>query len=42
MPVAGQLVPGDDLRFAEITLERARLMRHSQAAALDTLRDTSG
>ena len=41
MPVAGQLVPGDDLRFAETTIERARLMRHSQAAALDTLRDTS-
>jgi antagonist of KipI len=42
MPIAGQLVPGDDLSFAEITLERARLMRQSQAAALDTLRDTSG
>ncbi len=41
LPVAGQLVPGDELRFAEVTIERARQMRQSQAAALDTLRDTS-
>jgi len=38
MPVAAQLVPGDELRFAEVTLERARQMRASLAAALDTLR----
>jgi antagonist of KipI len=41
LPVAGQLVPGDELRFAEITVERARQMRQSQAAALATIRDTS-
>jgi antagonist of KipI len=38
MPVAAQLVPGDDLRFQEVTLERARQMRFALAAALDTLR----
>ncbi|HEX9099894.1 MAG TPA: biotin-dependent carboxyltransferase family protein [Candidatus Dormibacteraeota bacterium] len=38
MPVAAQLVPGDDLHFKEVTLERARHMRMSLAAALDTLR----
>jgi antagonist of KipI len=38
MPVAAQLVPGDDLRFQEVTLERARQMRHALAAALNTLR----
>ena len=41
LPIAGQLVPGDDLRFAEVTSERARQMRRLQAAALDTLRATS-
>lgn len=39
MPVAGQLVPGDELHFAEVTLERARQMRLSLASALNTLRD---
>jgi antagonist of KipI len=38
MPVAAQLVPGDELHFKEVTLERARQMRLSLAAALDTLR----
>ena len=38
MPVAAQLVPGDELQFKEVTLERARQMRLSLAAALDTLR----
>jgi len=38
MPVAAQLIPGDDLDFKEATLERARQMRLSLAAALDTLR----
>jgi antagonist of KipI len=38
MPVAAQLVPGDELRFSEVTLDRAREMRQSLAAALDTLR----
>lgn len=38
MPIAAQLVPGDELNFAEITVERARQMRLALAAALDTLR----
>ncbi|HSS94616.1 MAG TPA: biotin-dependent carboxyltransferase family protein [Candidatus Dormibacteraeota bacterium] len=38
IPIAAQLVPGDELRFAEITLERARQLRVLMAAALDTLR----
>ncbi len=38
MPVAAQLVPGDELHFQEVTLDRARQMRVSLAAALDTLR----
>ena len=41
MPVAAQLVPGDDLHFAEISLERANKMRLSLAAALEGLRDGS-
>lgn len=41
MPVAAQLVPGDELNFAEVTLERARQMRASLASALDTVRDPS-
>jgi antagonist of KipI len=41
MPVAAQLVPGDDLRLAETTLERARQMRVATTAALNTLRETS-
>jgi antagonist of KipI len=38
MPVAAQLVPGDELHFKEVTLERARQMRLALAAALETLR----
>jgi antagonist of KipI len=38
MPVAAQLVPGDELHFKEVTLDRARQMRLALAAALDTLR----
>jgi antagonist of KipI len=38
MPVAAQLVPGDEMHFKEVTLERARQMRVALAAALDTLR----
>jgi antagonist of KipI len=38
MPVAAQLVPGDELLFKEVTLERARQLRAALAAALDTLR----
>lgn len=41
MPVAAQLVPGDELQFAEVTPERARLMRVSLAAALNMLRDAA-
>jgi antagonist of KipI len=39
MPVAAQLVPGDELHFKEVTLERARQMRLALAGALDTLRE---
>jgi antagonist of KipI len=38
MPVAAQLVPGDELNFKEVSLDRARQMRLSLAAALNTLR----
>jgi allophanate hydrolase subunit 2 len=38
MPVAAQLVPGDELSFAEVTLERAHQMRLWLTAALGTLR----
>jgi antagonist of KipI len=41
MPVAAQLVPGDELRFVETTLERARQMRVSMTAGLNTLREAS-
>ena len=37
MPVAAQLVPGDDLRFAEVTVAAALRMRADQRAALDSL-----
>jgi biotin-dependent carboxylase-like uncharacterized protein len=38
MPVAAQLMPGDELRFAEATVEAALRMRVAQRAALDSLR----
>jgi len=38
MPVAAQLIPGDELQFKEVTVERARQMRLALTAALDTLR----
>jgi antagonist of KipI len=38
MPVAAQLVPGDELHFVETTLDRARQMRTSMTTALNTLR----
>src|SRR5713101_7523436 len=41
MHVAGQLVPGDELHFGEVTLEGARHMRLALAAALHTLRGAS-
>jgi antagonist of KipI len=38
MPVAAQLLPGDELSFAEVTIEAALRMRAAQRAALDSLR----
>jgi antagonist of KipI len=38
LPIAAQLLPGDKLRFAEVTPEGARQMRAALAAALDSLR----
>jgi len=38
MPVAAQLLPGDELQFAEVSIERAQQMRKALAAALDSLR----
>ena len=40
LPVAAQLLPGDELRFAEVTLERAQQMRRALTTALDSLRRT--
>lgn len=37
MPVAAQLLPGDELRFAEVGIEAALRMRAAQRAALDSL-----
>ena len=37
MPVAAQLLPGEDLSFEEISLEIALEMRAAQRAALDSL-----
>jgi len=38
LPIAAQLLPGDEVRFAEITVERAQVMRKAQGAALESLR----
>ncbi len=38
MPVAAQLLPGDKLRFAEVSIEAALKLRAAQRAALDSLR----
>jgi allophanate hydrolase subunit 2 len=38
MPVAAQLLPGDTLTFAEVSLESARKLRAAQRAALDSLK----
>lgn len=38
LPIAAQLLPGDELHFAEITLDRAQQMRKALALALDSLR----
>jgi antagonist of KipI len=37
MPVAAQLLPGDDVSFAEVSVEAALRMRAAQRAALDEL-----
>jgi len=37
MPIAAQLAPGDGVRFAEISTERALAMRAAQRGALDSL-----
>lgn len=37
LPVAAQLLPGDEVRFAEVTPERAGQMRHALDRALATL-----
>jgi antagonist of KipI len=37
LPAAAQLLPGDEVRFEEVTLERARQMRHALDSALATL-----
>ena len=38
LPIAAQFMPGDELRFEEITLDRALQMRLTQRATLDSLR----
>jgi antagonist of KipI len=38
MPVAAQLLPGDELRFSEISIEAALRLRRDQRAALDSLK----
>jgi antagonist of KipI len=38
LPIAAQLLPGDELRFAEITAERAQKLRKTLASALESLR----
>jgi antagonist of KipI len=38
MPVAAQLLPGDELSFAEVTVENALRLRADQRAALDSLK----
>ena len=37
MPVAAQLLPGDELTFAEVSIEAALRMRKTQRVALDSL-----
>jgi antagonist of KipI len=38
MPVAAQLLPGDELSFSEVSVEAALRLRAAQRAALDSLR----
>ena len=37
MPIAAQLLPGDEMRFAEVSIEGALKMRAAQRAALDSI-----
>ena len=37
MPVAAQLLPGDEVIFAEVSIETALRMRAAQREALDSL-----
>jgi antagonist of KipI len=39
LPIAAQLAPGDELHFAEVSVEAALRMRRTRRAALDSLRD---
>jgi allophanate hydrolase subunit 2 len=41
MPVAAQLIPGDELRFTEVTIEAALDMRRANKAALASLTQRS-
>jgi antagonist of KipI len=38
LPIAAQLLPGDELRFVQVTVERAQRMRKALAGALESLR----
>jgi allophanate hydrolase subunit 2 len=37
LPIAAQLLPGDELQIAEITVERAQKMRKALAGALESI-----
>lgn len=42
LPIAAQLLPGDELQLADITFDRAQKMRRALAGALETLRGAAG
>jgi antagonist of KipI len=42
LPIAAQLLPGDELRLAAITPQAAQTMRRALAAALETLQSAGG
>jgi allophanate hydrolase subunit 2 len=39
LPIAAQLVPGDELRFVEVTIDQAAALRRALDAALASLRE---
>jgi antagonist of KipI len=39
LPIAAQLVPGDELRFVKVTIEAAARLRHARDTALASLRE---